>query len=404
MAIKYLDMFAGIGGFRSGLEKIGGFECIGFCEIDKYAKQSYEAMYDTKGELYFNDARKINPKELPDIELITGGFPCHSFSIAGRRKGFEDTRGTLFFEIARIASAKKPKYLFLENVPGLLSHDRGRTFKTILSSLDELGYDVTWQVLNSKDFGVPQSRKRLYIVGFLRAKCAGQILSFKETNSKTPIQIYPGKEGERIYSSEGESITLTSNGGSFGGRTGLYSIEEFGIPIKVKTKSGYQIAYPGDSIDIGYSGTNTRRGRVGHNVAHTLTTSSTQACYFIDMNPEPKMTEVARCITARHASDISNRKGEHSAVFLEKFQITDDEEHPMVVFVDKDKKVHIGKIRKLTPRECWRLQGFTDEQFDKVIATGMSDTQLYKQAGNAVTVNVISAVGQIIKEVEKQTE
>ena len=404
MAIKYLDMFAGIGGFRSGLEKIGGFECIGYCEIDKYAKQSYEAMYDTKGELYFNDARKINPKELPDIDLITGGFPCQSFSIAGRRKGFEDTRGTLFFEIARIASAKKPKYLFLENVPGLLSHDRGRTFKTILSSLDELGYDVTWQVLNSKDFGVPQSRKRLYIMGFFRATCAGQILSFKETNSKTPIQIYPGKEGERIYSSEGESITLTSNGGSFGGTTGLYSIEEFGIPIKVKTKSGYQIAYPGDSIDIGYSGTNTRRGRVGHNVAHTLTTSSTQACYFIDMNPEPKMTEVARCITARHASDISNRKGEHSAVFLEKFQITDDEEHPMVVFVDKDKKVHIGKIRKLTPRECWRLQGFTDEQFDKVIATGMSDTQLYKQAGNAVTVNVISAVGQIIKEVENQTE
>lgn len=404
MAIKYLDMFAGIGGFRSGLEKIGGFECIGYCEIDKYAKQSYEAMYDTKGELYFNDARKIKPEELPDIDLITGGFPCQSFSIAGRRKGFEDTRGTLFFEIARIASAKKPKYLFLENVPGLLSHDRGRTFKTILSSLDELGYDVTWQVLNSKDFGVPQSRKRLYIVGFFRATCAGQILSFKETNSKTPIQIYPGKEGERIYSSEGESITLTSNGGSFGGRTGLYSIEEFGIPIKVNTKSGYQIAYPGDSIDIGYSGTNTRRGRVGHNVAHTLTTSSTQACYFIDMNPEPKMTEVARCITARHASDISNRKGEHSAVFLEKFQITDDEEHPMVVFVDKDKKVHIGKIRKLTPRECWRLQGFTDEQFDKVIEAGMSDTQLYKQAGNAVTVNVISAVGQIIKEVENQTE
>lgn len=404
MAIKYLDMFAGIGGFRSGLEKIGGFKCIGYCEIDKYAKLSYEAMYDTKGELYFNDARKINPKELPDIDLITGGFPCQSFSIAGRRKGFEDTRGTLFFEIARIASAKKPKYLFLENVPGLLSHDRGRTFKTILSSLDELGYDVTWQVLNSKDFGVPQSRKRLYIMGFFRATCAGQILSFKETNSKTPIQIYPGKEGDRIYSSEGESITLTSNGGSFGGRTGLYSIEEFGIPIKVKTKSGYQIAYPGDSIDIGYSGTNTRRGRVGHNVAHTLTTSSTQACYFIDMNPEPKMTEVARCITARHASDISNRKGEHSAVFLEKFQITDDEEHPMVVFVDKDKKVHIGKIRKLTPRECWRLQGFTDEQFDKVIEAGMSDTQLYKQAGNAVTVNVISAVGQIIKEVENQTE
>lgn len=401
MAIRYFDMFAGIGGFRSGLERLGGFECIGFCEIDKYAKKSYEAMYDTKGELYFNDARKIKPEELPDIDLITGGFPCQSFSIAGQRKGFEDTRGTLFFEIARIADVKKPKYLFLENVPGLLSHDRGRTFKTILSALDELGYDVAWQVLNSKDFGVPQSRKRLYIVGFLRTKCAGQILSFKEANSKTTVQIFPGKEGDRIYSSEGESITLTCNAGGFGGRSGLYSIEEFGIPIKVKTKSGYQIAYPGDSIDIGYSGTNTRRGRVGHEVAHTLTTSSTQAYYFIDMNADPKMTEVARCITARHASDISNRKGEHSAVFLEKFQITDDEEYPVVVFIDKKGKVHIGKIRKLTPRECWRLQGFTDQQFDKVIEAGMSDTQLYKQAGNAVTVNVISAVGQIIKNVEE---
>ena len=400
MVIRYLDMFAGIGGFRSGLERLGGFECVGFCEIDKYAKKSYEAMYDTKGELYFNDARKIKPEELPDIDLITGGFPCQSFSIAGQRKGFEDTRGTLFFEIARIAAVKKPKYLFLENVPGLLSHDRGWTFKTILSALDELGYDVAWQVLNSKDFGVPQSRKRLYIVGFLRSRCAGKILSFKEANSKTTVQIFPGKEGDRIYSSEGESVTLTCNAGGFGGRSGLYSIEEFAIPIKVKTKSGYQIAYPGDSIDIGYSGTNTRRGRVGHEVAHTLTTSSTQACYFIDFNADPKMTEVARCITARHASDISNRKGEHSAVFLEKFQITDDEEYPVVVFIDKKGKVHIGKIRKLTPRECWRLQGFTDQQFDKVIEAGMSDTQLYKQAGNAVTVNVISAVGQIIKDVE----
>ena len=391
MAIRYLDMFAGIGGFRSGLERLGGFECIGFCEIDKYAKKSYEAMYDTKGELYFNDARKIKPEELPDIDLITGGFPCQSFSIVGQRKGFEDTRGTLFFEIARIAAVKKPKYLFLENVPGLLSHDRGRTFKTILSALDELGYDVAWQVLNSKDFGVPQSRKRLYIVGFFRSRCA---------NSKTTVQIFPRKEGDRIYSSEGESVTLTCNAGGFGGRSGLYSIEEFGIPIKVKTKSGYQIAYPGDSIDIGYSGTNTRRGRVGHEVAHTLTTSLTQAYYFIDMNADPKMTEVARCITARHASDISNRKGEHSAVFLEKFQITDEEEYPVVVFIDKNCKIHIGKIRKLTPRECWRLQGFTDQQFDKVIKAGMSDTQLYKQAGNAVTVNVISTVGQIIKDVE----
>ena len=129
---QIFDMFAGIGGFRSGLEAIGGFECVGYCEIDKYAKQAYEAMYDTGGELYFDDARKIVPEQLPDFDLLVGGFPCQSFSIAGARKGFDDIRGTLFFEIARIAAVKKPKYLFLENVPGLLNHDEGRTFETIL--------------------------------------------------------------------------------------------------------------------------------------------------------------------------------------------------------------------------------------------------------------------------------
>ena len=123
MSIKFFDMFAGIGGFRSGLEAIGGFECVGYCEIDKYAKQAYEEMYDTGGELYFDDARKIVPEQLPDFDLLLGGFPCQSFSIAGARKGFDDTRGTLFFEIARIASVKKPKYIFLENVPGMLNHD-----------------------------------------------------------------------------------------------------------------------------------------------------------------------------------------------------------------------------------------------------------------------------------------
>ena len=188
MAIKFFDMFAGIGGFRSGLEAIGGFECIGYCEIDKYAKQAYEAMYDTGGELYFDDARKIVPEQLPEFDLITGGFPCQSFSIAGARKGFDDTRGTLFFEIARIVAVKKPKYIFLENVPGLLNHDKGRTFETIIHTLDELGYDVCWQVLNSKNFGVPQSRNRVFIIGYHRGQCAGEVLSFTQTSGKALIQ------------------------------------------------------------------------------------------------------------------------------------------------------------------------------------------------------------------------
>ncbi len=156
MAIRFFDMFAGIGGFRSGLEAVGGFECIGHCEIDPKANQAYNAMYDTKGEVYYADAREINPESMPDFDLLCAGFPCQSFSVAGRRHGFkDDARGTLFFEIARIVEYKQPPFLLLENVPGLLSHDEGRTFNTILSSLVELGYDIEWCVLNSKDFGVP---------------------------------------------------------------------------------------------------------------------------------------------------------------------------------------------------------------------------------------------------------
>lgn len=185
MSIRFFDMFAGIGGFRSGLEAAGSFECVGHCEIDKYANKAYNAIYDIKEtEVYFEDARKINPADMPDIDLICGGFPCQSFSIAGKRGGFADARGTLFFEIARIAAVKRPKYLLLENVPGLLSHDGGRTFATILGALSELGYDVAWQVLNSKDFGVPQSRKRVYIIGYFRERCAGEIEVIKKLLTK----------------------------------------------------------------------------------------------------------------------------------------------------------------------------------------------------------------------------
>lgn len=209
-------------------------------------------------------------------------------------------------------------------------------------------------------------------------------------------------QGERIYSSKGLSCTLTSGSGGFGGHSGLYLIEDtenFGLPIKSKIKDGYQIAYPGDSVDTAFSGQNSRRGRVGSQIAHTLTTSATQAYYFIDLNPDPKLTEIARCITARHDSGISNRKAEHSGVFVENSDVLGDDKKFAVAFVEPNGEVHIGRIRKLIPRECWRLQGFTDEQFDKAKATGLSDSRLYKMAGNAVTVNVIAEIGKIIKKV-----
>lgn len=231
----------------------------------------------------------------------------------------------------------------------------------------------------------------------------------------------PGKESCRVYSPDGLSITLTGNAGGFGGRTGLYEI--LGLPIKSLTKSGYQIALPGDSIDLAYADMNSRRGRVGHDIAHTLTPSATQGFYSvkcIDMNTDPKVTDLARCITARQDGGIGHHKGEKSAaLFLEKavpvltpakekvrqqgrrFK-TPDEPMFTITVTDRNGVIYNGLIRKLMPLECWRLQGFTDEQFEKVRATGMSDAQLYKQAGNAVTVNVIEALGRFIKEIDEE--
>lgn len=410
MSIKYLDMYSGIGGFRSALDEVGGFECVGFCEIDKYAKRAYETLYDTKGEMYFEDARNICPDDLPDIDLICAGFPCQSFSLAGKQRGFDDTRGTLFFEVARVAAAKRPALLYLENVQNLLSHDKGWTFETILEVLDDIGYDVSWTVLNSANFGVPQSRNRVFITGFLRGRCAGEIFAFSQANPKTLKQRLPGREGNRVYDSNGLAITLTSSAGGFGGRTGLYI-----LPIKSKTKIGYQFAHSGDSINTAYANNNTRRGRVGEGIAHTETTTATLAVYLIDMNPSPQLTELARCITARQDSGISNRKGEHSAVLVIVKEITPDEIKELngikaeesntdktagvIILSDEEDNQYIAYIRKLTPKECWRLQGFTDEQFNKVKAIGMSDSQLYKMAGNAVTVPAVFAISRELKRI-----
>ena len=410
MSIKYLDMYSGIGGFRSALDEVGGFECVGYCEIDKFAKQAYETLYDTKGEMYFEDARNICPDDLPDIDLICAGFPCQSFSLAGKQRGFDDTRGTLFFEVARVAAAKRPALLYLENVQNLLSHDKGWTFETILEVLDDIGYDVSWTVLNSANFGVPQSRNRVFITGFLRGRCAGEIFAFSQANPKTLKQRLPGREGNRVYDSNGLAITLTSSAGGFGGRTGLYI-----LPIKSKTKIGYQFACSGDSINTDYANNNTRRGRVGEGIAHTETTTATLAVYLIDMNPSPQLTELARCITARQDSGISNRKGEHSAVLVIVKEITPDEIKELngikaeesntdktagvIILSDEEDNQYIAYIRKLTPKECWRLQGFTDEQFNKVKAIGMSDSQLYKMAGNAVTVPAVFAISRELKRI-----
>ena len=363
MGIRFFDMFAGIGGFRSGLEAVGGFECIGHCEIDKNANAAYCAMHDTKGEYYCEDARQINPKTMPDFDLLCAGFPCQSFSVAGKRLGFDDMRGTLIFEVARVVKEKRPPFLLLENVPGLLSHDGGRTFETILTTFAELGYSIEWCVLNSRHFGVPQQRRRLFIVGYNRAECAGEIFPIAGSTAKTHRQIIPGPQAQRVYDINGIACTQAAGAGGWGGKTGLY---------------------------------------------------------FCDMNPNPALTEVARCITARQDSGVSNHRGEHSAVFIEdepRAIITPDREtvrqqgrrvkepnEPMFTITAQDRHgvIHHGSVRRLMPIECWRLQGYTDEQFRKASAAVKTDAHLYKMAGNSVSVPVISAIGEQIKRVNEK--
>ena len=343
--MNFLDLFAGIGGFRLGMER-AGHKCVGYCEIDKYARASYQAIHNTEGEIDYKDITEVTNEEFRKlrgkVDVICGGFPCQAFSIAGNQLGFEDARGTLFYEIARAAEQIKPRYLFLENVRNLLSHDKGKTFERMLKILDELGYDAEWQVLNSKNFGVPQNRERVFIIAHLRGERTYRVFPIRGKDEKfnTDGEINQvgniGKSDNfggnpqvtRVYDINGISPTLNTMQG--GGR-------EPKILVKEATKQGYAVADVGDSINFSHPNSKPRRGRVGKNIANTLLTSDEQGVVLSDY-----------------------------------------------------------KIRKLTPRECWRLQGFPDWAFDKAQAVN-SNSQLYKQAGNSVTVNVIEEIAKRLK-------
>lgn len=360
--MNFLDLFAGIGGFRLGMEATG-HKCIGFCEIDKFARASYKAIHNTKGEIELHDITRVTDDEvraIGHIDIICGGFPCQAFSIAGARRGFEDTRGTLFFEIARFASILKPKYLFLENVKGLLNHDKGNTFETILSALDELGYDVEWQVLNSKDFGVPQNRERVFIVGHLRGERTRNVFPLsresKSISKKSVVKIgnvNPSGRGMNgvVYQTDGLAPTLTTNKGE-GQKIAIKKqyYKKFGVLQPNFNQSG--VVYETDGIAP------TIRAYQGGGL-------------------EPKI------IQRGHGY---NKGGEHDIAPT----LTSNSYHENNFLSDE------FRVRKLTPRECWRLQGFPDWAFDKAQEVN-SNSQLYKQAGNSVTVNVIAAIAEKIE-------
>ena len=214
-------MFSGIGGFEYGLQQSQhDFECIGYSEIDKYAVSIYERHYPNHTN--YGDATRINTEDLPDFEFLVGGFPCQAFSVAGKRRGFDDTRGTLFFEIARVLKDKRPRYFLLENVKGLLSHNKGETFQTILEVLSDLGYYVQWTVLNSKEW-VPQNRERIFIEGYLGRECGPEILSIRrnseeDTDTRQVSNSYYGTRNGRVHKEDEIMNALCCDGHNGGGR------------------------------------------------------------------------------------------------------------------------------------------------------------------------------------------
>lgn len=379
MTLTFLDFFSGVGGFRHGLE-LAGMKCIGFCEKDKFARKSYEAMYDTKGEWFHDDITTIDPTRLPKADLWCAGSPCQNVSIAGKRAGLYGERSGLFFTFVELIKSQKeedkPEWVLLENVKGLLSSGGGRDYLDYLSILDESGYDLEWQVFNSKDYGVPQNRERIYTIGHLRREGRRQVLPISRESSSHLKQLVGGMQSYRVYDPSGIATTLVGEGGGLGAKTGLYLIDQSltepklteearcitarytagatkrtamnsgvlevqpiltqGIKVRNGTKQGYQLAEVGDSVDLSYPSSLTRRARVGRGIAHNLSCSCQMGA---------------------------------------------------VVWNGR-----VVKIRRLTPKECFRLQGFSDDLFEKAKAVN-SDAQLYKQAGNGVTVPVVYAIG-----------
>jgi len=338
--MKYISLFAGIGGFDLALNRLG-HECVWANEWDKYAGQIYNSRFNTKIDT--RDIRMVETSELPDFDLLVGGFPCQAFSIAGKRKGFEDTRGTLFFEIARIIKDKRPRYFLLENVKGLLNHDSGKTFQTILATINELGYECEWQILNSKNHGVPQNRERIFISGYIRGEPRPEIFPIRYTNNQDIIQINnPNHSNNRIYSPNGISPTLNTMGG--GNRQPKIRVREFGSSAQILEKT---------------------------DTAPTLTTSMGTGGGNIPLVRELKI-----------AIPTINPKRENIRQ-SRRFKENGDVSYTLVCqFVNG---VSDGqKIRRLTEIECERLQGFPDNWTE-----GVSSTQRYKCLGNAVTVNVV---------------
>ncbi len=321
---KFIDLFAGIGGFHLALKSMGA-NCVFTSEWDKFAAETYQENFHLKP---FGDITKIAEKDIPNHDILCGGFPCQAFSISGKQKGFDDTRGTLFFEIARIVDYHKPKVLFLENVKNLVKHDEGKTLKTIIKTLEELEYSVFTKVLNSSNFGLPQNRERIYIVAFHK--------SLKSDTFKFPIPPNNPVCLENILENEPKDAKIIE-------RNDIEIYKNYSVSNSLFS----EIELLNKPIQIGKVNKGGQGERIYHTLGHAITLSA-------------------------YGGGVGSKTG--------------------LYLIN-------GKIRKLSPRECARVQGFPDN-----FVLNSSDIQTYKQFGNSVSVNVLQHILVEISEVLKKNE
>lgn len=322
--MKFIDLFAGIGGIRTAFEN-HGHECVAFCEINKFAKRSYEAIYESeaKGEKYFEDITTMTEDEWKDlnIDFLVGGFPCQAFSLTGKKLGFEDTRGTLFFEIARGIKAANPNFFVLENVKHLVSHDSGTTFNVIKQTIADLGYTLDFVVLNAKYFGVPQHRERIVMVGWKNDLFYPFLQEIKDTHTVVTTGMLDILQPESDIESK-------------------FYMDEF-LPYFHEHRTDKPFRF-GEQNRVGTMRKGYRtRGEV--------------------FDPRG----VCKTLTCMEGGGLEPR-----------------------IFIN-------DRIRKLTPLECWRLQGQPDENFYKAQQVN-SNSQLYKEAGNSVAIPMFDAVAKEI--------
>lgn len=404
--------FSGIGAPEMALKYLGiDFESVFACEIDKYARQSFEQLH--KPNTFYNDITTRNHKEVEQLDLYVAGFPCQAFSMAGKRKGFEEARGTLFFNVAEFILINQPKVFVLENVKGLLSHDKGNTFQTIVDILsngggtqngqisldvfeDGLGYHIYWQVLNTKDYGIPQNRERIFIVGFK---------DFKEFSFPKPMELML-RLGDILQDNPKSKYYLSNKG-----IENLNKNQEFNKFNPLNTESELaacitarcnKVSNDNNFIEVDnkyYLSDKLIESFTKHKERHTE--KGTGFKWEVKKNDD-----IANCLRANaslcptdntievskevRTDDAKKKRKETGTNDFRDKKIEwrrQDYSNTITTSLTNDHYIKQNKIRRLTPLECWRLQGFRDEDFFSV--KDLSDTQLYKQAGNSITVNVL---------------